>query len=428
LEYSHKYISSVQDISYKWGWKAELTNNWRLEFGTQTALLQHLPNSVTQSNSLTIQNEPKINSLETAIYLDNIWTFRKIFTLRTGARGVYFATSNFNRLAVEPRVNLDINISQGHSVNFTYMDVTQFSHLLFTAGSIMSNEVWVPSGNGINPARSQQLSAGWQGSFAKGLYSAEVNFFNKKLADLSTFREGYSNLMGDSNWRTKILSGGTGDAFGAELFVRKNYGKWTGFLSYTWSKTTRKFGGINNGQEYLFDYDRPHSLSLNLNRKLNDKLTISTTWVYQSGLPFTPVVGRQFTPRVGLDGETYMYEAFIYGERNSERMQSYHRLDLALHYTTHNKRNGYKTEWSFSVYNAYNRKNPYSYYYTHGKNEDSGWVPFQTQSKFEPYSLYKVSFFPIIPTLSYKVIFDNTRLDKSLRNNKKSFFYKLLFH
>jgi hypothetical protein len=263
------------------------------------------------------------------------------------------------------------------------------------------------------------------------MFDAEVSGYHKTLTNISTYAEGYSSLMGDGAWRTKVESGGEGRAYGAEAFIRKNQGKWTGFLGYSWSKAFRRYNRINDGVEYVFEYDRPHSLSMNISRKLNQNLTLSASWVFQSGLPFTPVIGRQNVPELRLltDEEPDYYEAFVYGERNSARMKSYHRLDLALHYCTYT-RYGNKAQWTFAVYNAYNRKNPFSYVYTHDTSME-GSVPtpfFSGRNTYEPFTLYQASFFPVIPTVSYKVFFGEPKPEGYAKRKKRSLLQKLLYH
>ncbi len=430
VEYSRRYLSSVQDVSFKWDWKAQLGRNWNLNYGAQTSFLQHRPNSITISGQQGANTESIINSLESGLYIENSWTLTNWLKLRAGARGVSFLTDDFSAYRIEPRANIDFSVGSNHTLNASYMEVNQFSHLLFTAGSIMNNEVWVPAGGSIMPAHSEQYSVGWQGVFNNGMYNAEVNLYHKTLSNLSTYREGYTNLMGDGSWRQKVESGGEGKAFGAEFFLRKNRGAWTGFLSYTLSKATRRYDNINNGAEFLFDYHKPHSLAISINRKLNQNLSINAAWVFESGLPFTPVIGKRFITSLEYNegDDPYLYEGFIYGERNSERMRAYHRLDLALSYNTHSKRSGYKTQWTFSVYNAYNRKNPYHYYYTHGSNEPAPFVPSPSWSSYEPFSLYQISFFPIIPTVSYKVFFDKSQRKKVERETKRPLLRRILYH
>ena len=408
--YRRKYLSAVQDISYKWGWKADFNSNWNIDFGLQSSYFRHLPNSITISNQDRHGLDAVTNSLETAIYMDNNWAIGRFLQLRAGARGVGYLSDGLSRAYLEPRFNMDINLTRNHTLNLSYMEVTQFSHLLFTSGSINNNEVWIPSDKKISPASSRQISAGWRASLIEGLFDAEVNVYHKTLENLASYREGYVNLMGDGNWKNKVETGGTGKAWGAEFFLRKNLGKWNGFASYTWSRAIRQFENINNGAEFLYDYDRPHNLAISLNRKISKKLSLNAAWVFESGIPFTPVVGRMYTPSTdyfysSVD-DPHIYEAFIYGERNSERMRNYHRLDLALHYNYYTRRNHRRAQWSFAVYNIYNRKNPNLYFFTHDKFERGVFLPIYTWRRYEPFSLYQISFFPILPTVSYKVFFE----------------------
>jgi hypothetical protein len=419
FEFKRDFRSIVNDASYKWDLKAELLQNLSVDFGLQSSFLRYRPNKILISNNSNIKSQPAINALESSAYAEGKWQLPKLFQLRVGARAVSFLTENYSGFSLEPRAYLDIFMGSSHSINISYMHASQFSHLLYTQGEIMSNEVWVPAGNDIRPASTKQVSGGWRGSFFKGLWDIEVTAYHKTLHDVATYRVGYSSLMGDGNWRSKVETGGEGKAIGVEFFLRKTRGNWTGFAGYTWSRATRTFPNINDGKEYIFDYDRPHNLSLNLNRKLGSKFTLSATWVFQSGLPFTPVLGRYYIPSLtGQSGETYFYEAFIYGEKNSYRMGNYHRLDLALHYTTQT-RNGNKAQWTLAIYNAYNRRNPYTYLFTHDTSKESLLIPGFGFQNAEPYSLYQFSFFPILPTISYKVIFDDVKGYRTKRAQQK---------
>ncbi|MFP4367332.1 MAG: carboxypeptidase-like regulatory domain-containing protein, partial [Bacteroidales bacterium] len=182
--YRRRYLSAVQDISYKWGWKADLNRNWNMDFGLQSSYFRHLPNRITITDQDRHGLDSVTNSLETGIYMDNNWTIGRILQLRAGARGVGYLSDGFSKAYLEPRFNLDINLTRNHTLNLSYMEVTQFSHLLFTSGSINNNEVWIPSDKDINPASSRQITAGWRASFNEGLFDAEVNVYHKTLENL----------------------------------------------------------------------------------------------------------------------------------------------------------------------------------------------------------------------------------------------------
>ena len=296
-------------------------------------------------------------------------------------------------------MNLNFTIG-GSTINLTAMRVTQNAHLMMTPGSIMNNEVWIPADARIKPATSDQASVGWQRDFYEGHISVELDAYYKLLRDLATYREGYSTLLGDSDWRSKVEAGGQGKSYGLEMMTRFNFNRLDGYVGYTYSHTTRQFDHINNGKEYVYEYDRPHSVNINVNYQLTERWSLSALWTYQTGLPFTPVIGVQNTPVITPEGDVDFEQANIYGERNSDRMRDYHRLGLAAKFRAKTEK-GRKAEWTFSIYNVYCRQNPYYYYYGDPKGDPLYWNQFPD----EPTTLWQRSFFPIIPSFSYKVWF-----------------------
>ncbi|HEX2970647.1 MAG TPA: carboxypeptidase-like regulatory domain-containing protein, partial [Bacteroidales bacterium] len=328
--YKESYKSSVRDFSFRSGMKYTASERWFAEFGVQGSFLSMNPNEIYVSSRSVQQQAKSVNSIESAIYADNTLRLNGL-SITPGFRIVNHFTHNFSDFSFEPRFNANLQLSKNHSVSLSYMKVSQYSHLVFTRGNIMNNEVWIPAGKEIPPAKSNQVTVGWNGSYMNGAFTSELSFYYKDMYNLSAYKEGYTNMMGDENWITKIETGGKGRSAGFELLLKKNTGNWTGFISYVHSKTTRQFPGINYGREYLFDYNRPDNLSINLNRRIKDNLNLNIVWLYQSGLPYTEAIGRQYIPSVSGDdlyGEDFFYEGLIYGERNGARMKDYHRLDI----------------------------------------------------------------------------------------------------
>ena len=403
--HKESYKSSVRDLSFRSSLKYTASENWFVDLGIQCSYLSLIPNE-TYVSTQTVQNQTKpVNSFESAIYADNKFILKDKWSITPGFRISNHLTRGFSDFSFEPRLNADLQFSKNHSINFSYMKVSQYSHLVFTTGSIWNNEVWIPSGKKIPPAKSDQLTLGWNGLFMSGKFSSELSLYYKDMYNLSTYKDGYTSLMGDENWISKVETGGKGRSTGIELLVKKNSGKWTGFISYVYSLTTRQFPNINGGKQYLFDYNRPNNLSVNLNRKISNNLNLNLVWVYQSGLPYTEAIGRQYIPSVtnDLNGEDFYYEGLIYGERNGARMKDYHRLDIGLTWSHYNRRYN-KVDWNFSIYNLYNRHNPVFYYYNTDKSLDL-YNP-QWNHDFKPLSLYQLSLFPVMPSVSYKVYFD----------------------
>ncbi len=393
-----KTSSRVSDLSLRSDWKLFVGNAYTLEYGLQGSYLTYRPNHFTSSFSEA--SLPDISSvLDNAFYLDNKLKLGSWFIGSIGLRLNSFVNSGYHHFAWEPRMNLSFGIG-GSTINLTAMRVTQNAHLMMTPGSIMNNEVWIPADARIKPATSDQASVGWQRSFWQGHVDVEIDAYYKLLRDLATYREGYSTLLGDSDWRSKVETGGKGKSYGIEMMTRFNFNRLDGYVGYTWSHTTRQFDQINNGKEYVYEYDRPHSVNINVNYQLTERWSLSALWTYQTGLPYTPVIGVQTTPVITPEGDVDFEQTNIYGERNSARMRDYHRLDLAAKFKTKTEK-GRKAEWTFSIYNVYCRQNPFYYYYGDPKGDPLYWNQFPD----EPQQLWQRCFFPIVPSFSYKVWF-----------------------
>ncbi|MGF7141414.1 TonB-dependent receptor [Roseimarinus sediminis] len=396
MEFIKENVSSVQEVRFSSDWIYKINKTMSLNFGIQNATRTYIPNKYQRSDYPLSPDFETIHTNEGAVYLNNQLVFSNFVEANIGARMVGYTHRDFFDYSFEPRISINVQFAKKHALNFTYQNVKQYAHLLFASGSILNNEIWVPASEQFRPSQSSQYSVGIKGSMLKDLFQHEISFYYKDLRNLSTYREGYMNFLGDGGWRTKIETNGKGLSYGAEFLLRKLEGKWTGFVGYTYSKTTRQYPGINRGKEFLFDYHRLHAVALNVNRKLNDKWDFGMNWVYHTGLPYTPVLGRQ----AYVDG-AFNGEALIYGERNSATVKAYHRLDLALTLHTYTKR-GRKAQWNFSVYNAYNRNNAFNYLYLYSKSISSGYH----QQEGESLKLYQQGMFPIIPTVTYKVFFD----------------------
>lgn len=401
--------ASVNDFSFRSAWKYSLMKNWNVEFGGQIGYLLYEPNYNYLSTSATPFIGDIYHSIESAVYLDNKINLLSGLMLQPSLRVSNFSNNGQNFPEVEPRVNLTYKLKNEQSFNLNYMRVSQSSHLVFAQTELLKREVWLPATSALQPEISNQFSASWNGNFAEGKYSAETNLYYKKMEHLVTLKEGYENMLGITGVENKIESEGVGIAYGAEFMLRKNTGKWTGSASYAWSHAERNFANINSGRSYEFDFNRPHSFTLNVNRDLGKNWTMSVVWILQSGMPYTPAMGKYFTlnPETGETGLEV-----IYGTKNSGRMQPYHRLDVGFNHTITTKR-GNKAVWTYSIYNVYNHINPYSYYYDNDNKLDN----FTDYNR--PLNLYKIGIFSIIPSISYKVYFDYSKKTESKERKEK---------
>lgn len=419
--FRNKKTSSVEDFLFQSIFKYDVSRMLRNEIGFQSSIKFYQPTGSSNNSSGLSQSGRIITSNENILFAESKIVPINKFTVTLGLRATHYSSESFSNFALEPRVNLNLDFNQFHTISLSYMHTNQYSHLVMTGGSIMLNEVWFPSGNFIAPASTKQYTLGWKGYFVNSTFLCELNLFYKEMKNLITYKEGFSSVLGDSFWQSKIERFGKGSSSGLEFLIKKTQGKLTGFIGYTYSNTTRQFLGINNGIEFPFEFDRPHSLSVSANYSITPKLQFNVLWTFQSGLPYTPAIGKHYIPTDEKDeeGNNVYVEALVYGAKNGARMSYYHRLDVGLSYETITKRKR-KAVWSFSVFNLYNRRNAYSYYYNHNDSPEL-YIP-DANTPTQPLKLYQISYFPIIPTFSYRIYFD-TPVAKENRAKFKNWIY-----
>lgn len=314
----------------------------------------------TLENGFYVGNDQKIGKHILLKYGFRISTFSNI-----GADSVFIYDDNFNvsdvkhypkgnfyhtQWGIEPRVGITYMIDSTMSLKLNYTRTMQYSQMAQNSTSGNPLDVWFPANPTMKPQTADQVALGFEKNFRENEWQTSIEFYFRYLQNVIDFKD-HSQVMGNSYLYGEIRSG-TGMAYGMEIMVKRTRGIVNGSISYTLSKSTRQIDEVNKGKLYPSPYDRPHSVSVLLNIEPHPRHSLSFNWVFYSGLPTTYPRGKAI-----VDGEWVP----IYGERNSDRMPDYHRLDIA--YTLHSKYvPGRRFSWDLSVgcYNAYARKNPWS--------------------------------------------------------------------
>lgn len=289
----------------------------------------------------------------------------------------------------EPRLAIAYAFNEDQSIKLSYNRMTQYLHLITNTSSPTPLDVWAPSGKYIEPQKLDQVALGYYRNFLDQKYSIEVEGYYKTLSNRLDYIDG-ANLIANDAIEQVILPG-EARAYGAELLLKKNKGRFTGWLAYTISKSEQRTPGrnlsepgINNSNWYSTAYDKPHDFSFIASYEVNKKWELNANFVYQTGLPTTYPTGQ------------YQYENMtipVYGTRNSNRLPDYHRLDISATYTPMKKRErSYRSSWNFGIYNVYARKNALSLSFR--ENEDT--------SRNEAVQL---SLFGIVPSVTYNFKF-----------------------
>jgi hypothetical protein len=259
----------------------------------------------------------------------------------------------------EPRVSLRYELIKNTSLKAGYSRSTQFLHLLSNTASPTPVDLYFPSTNNIKPSLTDQYSLGFVTVPDGWPLEISIEGFYKNMHDVLDYIDN-ANL--DLN---KLVEGdlmtGKGRASGVEFEVKKETGKWQGWVNYTWSVSQRKTAGINNNDWYLSRSDRTNVVNASASYAPNAKWEFRGNWTYGSGTPAT-------FPDVRLDIQGIPIPYNSTGKRNNFRLPAYHRLDLSVSLKTRQKKK-LKQEWVFGIYNVYARQNAYSIYFQPNKDE-----------------------------------------------------------
>lgn len=406
--YEKALKSGVDNYSLNSNWKYRAFNWWRIDAGLHVSYGYYTPYNykITGDDS---KHEVISNSIiKNALSLSSKLNLSDFIILNIGVRASNYFYSDEKELSIEPRLDMTFKTKRYGNISMNYMYVSQDSHLFLSPGNVYTNETWLPASKEIPVSKSKQYSVAWNKNFYDNMFMLSFGVYQKNMLNLITAKNVYFDAKSIEKWENILEKNGKGVVRGIELLLKKNYGNWTGILSYHLSNSTRNFENINNGNEYVYEYNRPNDLSIFVSRDLNKKWSFSLTWHYRSGLPYTPVIGRQTIINPNLNGVDYDV-AFIYGKRNSERMKDYHRMDIGLKYKTVTKNRKLPCEWTFSVFNLYNRQNASYYYYSN----NNGPYILDNNTHFD---MYQMSILPVIPSISYKVFFRKEDLKSKFEN------------
>lgn len=289
----------------------------------------------------------------------------------------------------EPRISLAYTFSTHSSVKASYNRMSQYLHLISNTQSPTPLDVWAPSDTFLKPQILDQYAFGYFKNIKNGAYTLEVETFYKKVKNRLDYIDG-ADLIANEAIEQVVLAGRS-RAYGLELMAKKNEGKWNGWISYTLSRSEQQTAGripneigINNGAWYKTGWDKTHNLSITSSYELSEKWNFGCIFALQTGQPVTFPKGQ------------YQYQGItvpVYGNRNENNLPTYHRLDLSATFkSTKNKNRTYKSEWVFSIYNVYGRKNAAAINFR--QNSDSG--------KNEA---VRLSIFGMVPSVTYNFKF-----------------------
>jgi len=399
-------ISRIQDYNLKQDFQYYAGTKSTLKFGYNSTYHKIIPGAITTSDNINMKNFANRYAWENALYISHQYKFSGKTTIEYGSRFTIFSllgpgsfytydsegntldTAKYNSkqfvktyFNIEPRVTINHIITSQSSVKASYSRNVQNLHLLSNSTSDNPTDLWILNSNNVKPEIADQFSVGYYRNFNDNKYEFSTEVYYKNLQNQIDYKNG-AELNFNENVESQLLFG-KGRAYGVELLFKKKYGKFNGWVSYTLSRTERKFDEINNGNYFSAKQDRTHDISIVGIYELNKRWTLSATWVYNTGNAVTFPVGKY-----QVDGETKFY----YTERNASRMPAYHRLDIGATWIR-KKTDKFESSWTFSLYNAYGHDNAYTVTFRDSKSDPSKTEAVQTiLFKFVPSFTYNFKF------------------------------------
>jgi len=385
---SFDWQSYINNHSLKTDFTYYLNSKNEIGFGGSSTYYIFEPGTATAVNNLgeNTFGVPNKYAMENAIYLSDDWTPNNRFTIRAGIRGsqfLYLGKSNVytfrdpfaegqrrfvdsvwqagdneviqQYLNLEPRFGFKYQWNRYTSIKGGYNRMVQNLHLISNTAASVPFDVWSPSTNNIKPELADQYTIGYFKNFSIGKqeFESSAEVYYKDMLNQVDYVDG-ANLLLNELLEGELING-IGRAYGLELYVKKATGDLTGWVSYTLSRSERKSPGISDNEWYPSRFDRLHNLYIVAQYRLNKKWDLAANFVFSSGTPTT-----FYTGQYSIQGYTIPDAGS--NDRNNVRNPNYHRLDLSATYTK-KKKGKWESNWVFSVYNAYNRRNPFSIYF-----------------------------------------------------------------
>lgn len=337
---------------------------------------------------------------EMVLFAEDDWSINDILKINYGLHLSGFAVEESFYPSLQPRLSARVMVNDRLSFKAGYAYMSQYLHMLSTVGVSLPTDLWVPSTNRIRPMTAHQVAASANYTLPE-IADLSIEGYYKYMNNLIAYRDGVTAFGTSQGWEDLVCMG-RGWTYGVEFLAQRTIGKFTGWIGYTWSKTTHLFDRegqvLNNGNAFPAKYDRRHDISIVVCYKFSEQFDISATWVFSTGNTATLAMQQYAVASENPDdytSHTNMSNTIQYVEsRNNYRLPNYHRADISANFHRKFKGGRWHRTLNVSIYNLYNHANPYLIYTS-------------TELTYKNYSkaLVQLSIFPILPSVAYTLFF-----------------------
>ncbi|MBL58029.1 MAG: hypothetical protein CMP61_12655 [Flavobacteriales bacterium] len=357
-ENSLRISSAINDYGLKVDYELFKNHNHMFKYGGMAIFHQFRPNIVNTQGEFTEflesdKGEP-LGTLESGVYFQH--TYKKDsskWEFRNGLRFSGANVKNKNYGGIEPRFSAKFVVDSNSNLKFSYSLMRQYMHLVSSSTVALPTDLWYPVTSTVKPQTSHQFASGYSYFINRFKTHVSLETYYKYMSNLTEYREG-ANLLLNDDFESELLQG-NGESYGVEALIKRDHGRWNGWIGYTLSWSRRFFEELNGGDPYWAKYDRRHNVSVVQNFKISSNWHFGAVWVYSSGSRFTPQTGLYAMPNASLTGIDWIP---VYTKRNAVSMSPSHRLDINLVWKSKETRR-FKGEWHFGAYNLYNRATPW---------------------------------------------------------------------
>ncbi len=405
------WLSFLEDYGVKGDFIWYPAPEHTFRFGASSYLHVIKPGSIRVEDADGNETESQLSSnyaMENGLYFSGESRFGENFSMRYGLRystfhnvgdatvftynaeyevidSTFYGRGEFYNFyqGLEPRFAANYMINERSSIKASYSRTRQYLQMASNSTAGTPLDIWFPASPNIRPQVSDQLSLGIFRNFLANRLESSIEIYYKKMNNAIDFRD-HAQLLLNPRLEGELRIGDA-RAYGAELYLKYESEKISGWISYTYSHAIRDIPEINDGNPYPTPYEKPHDLAIVFSYNLTPRIVIGANWIYSTGIPFTLPSGR--------------YEVLgnilpLYTGRNEYRLPDYHRMDLSVTLTGKVKPGRrWQGEWNFSVYNAYARKNVWT-------------LNFQQDSENPDLTYAEMTYlFSIIPAITYNFTF-----------------------
>lgn len=404
-DFSFELGSGIEDQAIKLDLSYTPNNKHFIQFGVSNTYHKFdigRANANSGSGVVEFSRGQRFYAWEMGAYVADEWTVNEKLKLDFGLRLSGFYNDEKFYYGIEPRFASKYSISEKVSVKASYARMYQYIHLVSNSGASLPTDVWYPSDQVVAPQYSDQIAGGVSISLSDD-YLLTNEVYYKWLGNQVDFRDNANLFINDELNQEFVF--GKGWAYGNEIYLEKKRGRLTGWVGYTLAWSWRQFPDILDGRRFPFRFDRRHDASIVVMYELNDRWTITGSWVYSTGN--TSTIPEGYFIKQNPNGEDFQFIP-VYTDRNAYRMPAYHRMDIGVVWKFKHKWG--ESDLTFSVYNAYDRRNPYFIYVDDniaellGEDNEDGQIELSDiqQVKFTP---KQVSLFPILPSVTWNFSF-----------------------